>query len=219
MAKKIASSSVKKKTTKKSAAAPAKSPAKKAVARKAARPAASASSAKKKSAKKSAASASASKPSASGLLEPGDRAPAFALPDQSGTPHRFEDYAGAPLILYFYPKDDTEDCTIEACAFNDRLPELGKVGAAVLGVSRLDTKSKAKFAAKHGLNFPLLADEDGSVSSRYGTWVEKSMYGKKFMAVSRTTYLIDGSGRVARRWDKVQVEGHAKEVMEALRAL
>lgn len=154
-----------------------------------------------------------------GVLAVGAKAPAFSLPDQSGTLRSLADYAGGPLILYFYPKDGTEDCTFEACAFNDRMPALERVGAAVLGISRFDVKSKAKFASKHGLKFPLLADQDGAVSAKYGTWVEKSMYGKKFMAVSRTTYLIDAEGRVVRRWDKVDVEGHAEEVMAALKAL
>jgi peroxiredoxin Q/BCP len=164
-------------------------------------------------------SAPATTPTPPGVLEPGTKAPPFSLPDQTGTLRSLADYAGGPLILYFYPKDDTEDCTLEACAFNDRLPALEKIGAAVVGISRFDVKSKAKFATKHGLKFPLLADEDGAVSAKYGTWVEKSMYGKKFMAVSRTTYLIDAKGKVARRWDKVQVEGHAAEVMGALKAL
>jgi thioredoxin-dependent peroxiredoxin len=154
-----------------------------------------------------------------GVLEPGAKAPPFTLVDQTGTPRSLKDYAGGPLILYFYPKDDTEDCTAQACSFNDRLPALEKVGAAVLGVSRLDAKSKAKFAKKHGLTFPLLADEDGAVCSKYGTWVQKSMYGKSFMGVTRTTYLIDAKGTVARRWDKVQVDGHAAQVMDAIKAL
>lgn len=155
----------------------------------------------------------------SGLLEPGAKAPAFALPDQSGAIRSLKDYAGRPLILYFYPKDDTEDCTAEACAFDASRTALASLDAAVLGISRLDVKSKAKFAAKHAISFPLLADEDGAVASKYGTWVEKSMYGKKFMAVSRTTYLIDAKGRIARRWDKVEVEGHARAVLAALKAL
>lgn len=154
-----------------------------------------------------------------GVLEPGAKAPPFTLVDQTGTPRSLKDYAGAALVLYFYPKDDTEDCTAEACSFNDRLPALKKVGASVLGVSRLDAKSKAKFAKKHGLTFPLLADEDGAVCSKYGTWVQKSMYGKSFMGVTRTTYLIDAKGTVARRWDKVQVDGHAAQVMDAIKAL
>lgn len=154
-----------------------------------------------------------------GVLEIGDRAPAFALPDQSGRVHSLEDYARAPLVLYFYPKDDTEDCTAQACGFTARMPDFSRVGAAVLGVSRLDVKSKAKFAAKHGITIPLLADEAGEVASKYGAWVEKSMYGKKFMAVARTTYLIDAQGNVARRWDKVDVEGHVDEVVGALRQL
>jgi peroxiredoxin Q/BCP len=197
MAKKQASKKVSKKTPKKTS-------------KKVAKPAA------KKAASKPAAKAASKQ---AGLLEPGAPAPAFALPDQSGTQRSLADYAGKPLILYFYPKDDTEDCTTEACDFNDRAPALSKLGAAVLGVSRLDVKSKAKFASKHAISFPLLADEEGRVSAAYGTWVEKSMYGKKFMGVSRTTYLIDATGRIARRWDKVDVNGHAAEVAKALKAL
>lgn len=197
MAKKKAAKKAAKKTATKTSKTIAKKPAKKA----ASKPAAQAT----------------SKPS--GLLEPGAPAPAFALPDQSGTQRSLADYAGKPLILYFYPKDDTEDCTIEACDFSARAPALAKLGAAVLGISRLDVKSKAKFASKHGLTFPLLADEEGRVSAAYGTWVEKSMYGKKYMGVSRTTYLIDAKGRIARRWDKVDVNGHAAEVAKALKDL
>lgn len=204
MAKKVQS----KKVTKKAAKSAAKKPAAKAAAKPASKPAA-----------KPAAKAAPASPAGSGLLEVGAVAPDFSLPDQSGTPRSLKDHAGKPVILYFYPKDDTEDCTAEACAFNDRLPALSRAGVAVLGISRLDTKSKAKFAAKHGLSFPLLADETGATCAKYGTWVEKSMYGKKYMGVSRTTYLIDGAGKVARRWDKVQVEGHAAEVMGAVKEM
>jgi thioredoxin-dependent peroxiredoxin len=153
------------------------------------------------------------------LIEPGQKAPAFSLTDQAGRKHALKDYAGRPLVLYFYPKDDTPGCTAEACAFNDRLPDLSKVDAAVLGVSVLDAASKAKFAAKYGLTFPLLADADNAVAEKYGAWQEKRMYGKVYMGVARTTYLIDASGTVARRWDKVKVEGHAADVIAAVRAL
>ena len=153
------------------------------------------------------------------LIEPGKKAPAFSLNDQSGTTHRLSDYAGTPLILYFYPKDDTPGCTTESCDFRDRLPKFKSIKAAVLGVSILDETSKAKFAEKYHLNFPLLADEDHQVAEKYGTWQEKSMYGKTFMGIARTTYLIDADGKVAKRWDKVKVDGHAEEVLAAVKAL
>ena len=150
------------------------------------------------------------------LVEPGRKAPAFALPDQDGTTHRLRDYAGRPLILYFYPKDDTPGCTREACAFRDGLPDFKKGRAAVLGVSVLDTASKAKFARKHRLNFPLLADPDHAVADKYGVWMKKSLYGRSYMGLGRVTYLIGGDGKVARRWDSVKVEGHAADVLRAV---
>ncbi len=153
------------------------------------------------------------------LIDEGKKAPAFSLKDQQGKAHSLKEYAGAPLVLYFYPKDDTPGCTTEACAFRDNLPKFGKLKAAVLGVSVLDTDSKAKFAAKYDLNFPLLADEDHAVAEKYGVCGEKSLYGRTFMGVSRTTYLIDADGKVAKRWDKVKVDGHAEEVLEELRRL
>jgi peroxiredoxin Q/BCP len=153
------------------------------------------------------------------LIEPGRKAPAFALKDQHGTLHRASDYAGRPLILYFYPKDDTPGCTQEACEFEERLPAFTRQKAAVLGVSILDEKSKAKFATKHSLTFPLLADPDHAVSEQYGVWQEKARYGRKYMGIARTTYLIDATGKVAKRWDKVKVDGHVDEVTEALAAL
>jgi peroxiredoxin Q/BCP len=153
------------------------------------------------------------------VVEEGRKAPPFALQDQDGTTHRLKDYAGRTVILYFYPKDDTPGCTVEACAFRDAEPDFSKVKAVVLGVSVLDTKSKAKFAKKHGLNFPLLADEDHAVADAYGAWQERSMYGRKFMGVARITYLIGPDGNVARRWDKVSPSGHAAEVLEAAKTL
>ena len=153
------------------------------------------------------------------LVEPGRKAPAFSLPDQEGRTHRPKDYAGRPLIVYFYPKDDTPGCTKEACAFRDALPDFKKGKAAVLGVSVLDTASKAKFARKHKVSFPLLADPDHVVAEKYGTWKRKSMYGKTFMGLARTTFLIDRTGTVVRRWDNVKVDGHADAVLEAVEAL
>jgi peroxiredoxin Q/BCP len=151
------------------------------------------------------------------LVEPGKNAPAFTLKDQDGKTHRLADYAGRPLILYFYPKDDTPGCTKEACAFRDLLPKFKSSKAAVLGVSILDGTSKAKFADKYDLTFPLLADEDHATAEKYGVWQKKSLYGRSFMGIVRTTYLIDANGKVARRWDNVKVDGHADEVLSAVK--
>jgi peroxiredoxin Q/BCP len=150
------------------------------------------------------------------LIDPGTKAPDFTLKDQDGKTHTLSDYAGRPVVLYFYPKDDTPGCTAEACSFRDNLPRFESSKAAVLGVSILDEASKAKFAAKYDLNFPLLADPDHEVADKYGAWQERSMYGRTFMGVARTTYLIDGEGKVARRWDKVKVDGHAEDVLQAI---
>jgi peroxiredoxin Q/BCP len=150
------------------------------------------------------------------LVEPGRKAPAFSLPDQEGRTHRSKDYAGRPLILYFYPKDDTPGCTKEACAFRDALPDFKKGKTAVLGVSVLDAASKAKFARKHKLNFPLLADPEHEVADRFGAWQKKSLYGRTYMGVARMTYLIGPDGKVVRRWDNVKVDGHADDVLRAV---
>ena len=153
------------------------------------------------------------------LIDPGKKAPAFSLPDQAGTKHSLADYEGQPVVLYFYPKDDTPGCTTESCAFQDNLPKFKKSKAAVLGMSVLNSASKAKFADKYGLKFPLLADEDHTVIEKYGAWQEKSMYGKKYMGVARTTYLIGPDGKVVKRWDGVKVDGHAEEVLAAVQQL
>jgi thioredoxin-dependent peroxiredoxin len=153
------------------------------------------------------------------LVEPGKKAPAFNLKNQHGKTHRLADFAGRPLVLYFYPKDDTPGCTKEACAFRDALPKFKASKAAVLGVSILDEASKAKFADKFDLNFPLLADADHAAAEKYGVWQKKSMYGRSFMGIVRTTYLIDADGKVARRWDNVKVDGHADEVISAVNEL
>ena len=153
------------------------------------------------------------------LVEPGRKAPAFALIDQSGRTHKLSDYAGQPVVVYFYPKDDTPGCTQQTCDFRDRLPHFKKSNAAVLGISILDEKSKARFAGKHDVNFPLLADADHVVAEKYGVWQEKSLYGRKFMGIARTTYLIDAGGKVAKRWDNVKVPGHVDAVYDALAAL
>jgi peroxiredoxin Q/BCP len=149
-------------------------------------------------------------------IEVGRKAPAFSLKDQAGKTHTLAQYAGKPVVLYFYPKDDTPGCTREACDFRDSAAALKKRKAVVLGVSILDVASKKKFADKHGLDFPLLADPDHAVAEKYGAWVQKTLYGRTSMGVARTTYLIDPAGKVARRWDKVKVDGHAEEVLGAL---
>lgn len=153
------------------------------------------------------------------LIEPGRKAPAFTLKDQNGTVHTLADFAGRPVILYFYPKDDTPGCTKESCAFRDLLPRFKRSKAAVLGVSILDEASKKRFAAKHDLTFPLLADEDHAVADKYGVWQKKSLYGRSFMGIARTTYLIDAGGKVAKRWDHVKVDGHADAVLAAVNEL
>jgi len=153
------------------------------------------------------------------LIEPGKKAPDFSLNDQDGKTHKLSEYAGRPVVLYFYPKDDTPGCTKESCDFRDNLPKFKASKAAVFGVSILDEASKAKFAQKFNLTFPLLADADHAVADKYGVWQKKSLYGKEFMGIVRTTYLIDADGKVARRWDKVQVDGHAGDVLDAVKGL
>ena len=150
------------------------------------------------------------------LIDPGKRAPAFTLNDQQGKAHRLSDYEGRPVILYFYPKDDTPGCTKESCAFQDNLPKFKSSRAVVLGASILDEESKAKFAAKYNLTFPLLADGEHEVAGKYGVWQKKSQYGRDYMGIVRTTYLIGADGKVARRWDNVKVDGHAEDVLAAV---
>ncbi len=160
-------------------------------------------------------------------IEPGKKAPAFSLKDQHGTTHRLSDYAGKAVVLFFYPKDMTSGCTDEACQFRDLGRAFADAGAVVLGISILDEASKAKFAARNQLDYPLLADKalnetgkpEPKVAGKYGVWVEKSMYGRKYMGIVRTTYLIGPDGKVVQRWDKVKVPGHAQAVLEAVKAL
>lgn len=160
-------------------------------------------------------------------VAPGKPAPAFTLTDQHGKAHALADYKGRPVVLFFYPKDLTSGCTDEACQFRDLLPKFKRSKAAVFGISILGPKSKAKFADKEGLTYPLLADDrlnqdkkpDPEIAQKYGVWVEKSMYGKKYMGIARTTFLIDAGGKVAKRWDKVEIPGHAEDVLAAVKAL
>ena len=150
------------------------------------------------------------------LIAPGKKAPAFALKDQHGRTHRLADYARRSVILYYYPKDSTPGCTRESCDFQSHLPDFTRRNAAVLGVSILDEKSKAKFADKHALTFPLLADVDHAVAETYGVWQKKSRYGRSYMGIVRTTYLIGPDGKVIERWDNVKVDGHADAIAAAL---
>jgi peroxiredoxin Q/BCP len=152
-------------------------------------------------------------------IEPGQNAPVFTLTADDGTKVRLSDLVGSPVVLYFYPKDDTPGCTKEACAFRDADAELKKLGAALLGVSPDDVARHVKFRDKYSLNFPLLADPDHAVAEKYGAWREKNMYGKKSMGVQRSTYLIDPQGKVAKVWKRVQVDGHDQQVLEALKEL
>src|SRR5512140_3123770 len=140
------------------------------------------------------------------LIEPGRKAPSFSLKDQDGTVHRLADYAGRPVVLYFYPRDDTPGCTAEACAFRDSLPDFSRVKAEVVGISRDSVASHDKFKKKSKLPFPLASDEDGTVTEAYGVWVEKSMYGKKYMGIDRATFLSDGKGVIRHVWRKVKVD-------------
>ena len=152
-------------------------------------------------------------------IEAGGRAPAFSLVADDGSKIRLADFRGQPVVLYFYPKDDTPGCTREACAFRDQQAPLKKLGAVVLGVSADSGESHGKFRAKYGLNFPLLSDPDHSVAEKYGAWREKNMYGKKSMGVQRSTFLIDADGKVAKVWKAVKVDGHDQQVLKAIAAL
>jgi peroxiredoxin Q/BCP len=149
----------------------------------------------------------------------GDLAPAFKLPRDGGGELSLSDYRGKPVVLYFYPKDDTSGCTAEAIAFSGLKPQFEKAGAAVIGMSPDSVKKHDKFKSKHELGLTLVSDEDKKVLEAYGVWAEKSMYGRKYMGVERTTFLIGPDGKVARVWRKVKVPGHAEEVLEAVGAL
>jgi peroxiredoxin Q/BCP len=152
-------------------------------------------------------------------IEVGDAAPAFEMPASGGRTVSSAALKGKPFVLYFYPKADTPGCTKEACAFQEALPQLGHIGVEVIGVSKDKMKPIEKFAEKYKLTFPLASDETTHVAEDYGVWVEKSMYGKKYLGMERSTFLIDKDGKVAAAWPKVKVEGHAAAVMEAVKAL
>ena len=150
------------------------------------------------------------------MPEAGQSAPDFTLPDDTGTERRLSDERGKWVVLYFYPKDNTTGCTTEACQFRDINDQIGARDAEVWGVSVLGSGSKAAFKAKFGLPFVLLADEDHAVAERYGTWVLKENYGRKYWGVKRATFLVDPDGRIARTWPAVKADGHAADVLAAL---
>lgn len=152
-------------------------------------------------------------------LKEGDKAPDFSAATDGGGKLKLSSLKGKNVVLYFYPKDDTPGCTTEACGFRDNLPKFGKVDAEIIGVSKDSTKSHDKFKAKYELPFTLVSDEDGAICEAYGTWVEKSMYGRKYMGIDRATFLIDKKGMLRHLWRKVKVTGHVDEVLAAVKAL
>jgi len=152
------------------------------------------------------------------MIDQGDRVPSLKVTSSDGTTVDLAS-PGSPLVLYFYPKDDTSGCTREAQDFTQLAGDFKKAGAKVIGVSRDPMKKHEKFISKYDLAVPLASDEDGKISDAFGTWVEKSMYGRKYMGMERATFLIDSEGRVARTWRKVKVPGHAQEVLEAAKSL
>jgi len=152
-------------------------------------------------------------------LAVGDLAPDFDLPTDGGGQAKLSDYKGRKLVLYFYPKDDTTGCTNEANGFSELAADFAKVGTAVIGVSKDSVKSHDKFKAKYGLEFTLASDVEGKVVEAYGSWVQKKLYGREYMGIDRSTFLIDGEGRVRKLWRKVKVTGHVAEVLAQAQAL
>ena len=152
-------------------------------------------------------------------LEVGDKAPAFKLKNQDGELISLSDLKEKPVVLYFYPKDDTPGCTKEACNFRAEFPKFGKMKAEIIGISADSIESHKKFAEKYKLPFNLLSDEKKEVIEKYGVWQQKSMYGKKYMGIVRTTFIIDSSGKIRKIFPKVKVDEHNKEVIEALKEL
>ncbi len=150
------------------------------------------------------------------MVQQGDKAPDFALPAADGSTVRLGDFRGRKVVLYFYPKDDTPGCTTQACDLRDNLESIGSGGAVILGVSPDPVSSHVRFRDKFHLNFPLLSDMDHQVAEAYGVWAEKSMYGKKYWGIERSTFLIDETGVVREAWRKVSPKGHAEKVRKAL---
>ncbi|PVA11826.1 peroxiredoxin [Pelagivirga sediminicola] len=153
------------------------------------------------------------------MPEISDNAPDFTLPAAGGGEIRLSDLRGAPVVLFFYPRDDTSGCTREALDFTALQPEFAKAGVKIMGISKDTIAKHDKFRTKHDLTVPLLSDADGTVCEDYGVWAEKKMYGKTFMGIERSTFLIGADGRIAQVWRKVKVPGHAQDVLDAARAL
>ena len=149
----------------------------------------------------------------------GKPAPDFTLPTDGGGKISLKGLRGKNVVIYFYPKDDTTGCTAEACSFRDQLPKFGKLNATVIGISRDSVAKHDKFKAKYELPFTLASDDKGAVTERYGVWVEKSLYGRKYMGIERATFLIDDKGVVRQEWRKVKVAGHVDDVLKAVKAL
>ena len=152
-------------------------------------------------------------------VEEGKKAPDFTAATDGGQKLKLSELRGKPVVLYFYPKDDTPGCTTEACGFRDAMPDFKKLKTLVIGVSKDSVARHDKFKAKYELPFPLVSDEDGKICEKYGTWIEKSLYGRKYMGIDRATFLIDKTGVVRKVWQKVKVAGHVDEVHAALKAL
>ncbi|MCL5252637.1 MAG: thioredoxin-dependent thiol peroxidase [Candidatus Thermoplasmatota archaeon] len=150
------------------------------------------------------------------MLKEGDAAPAFSLRGDDGVVHKLSDFGGKKVVVYFYPKDDTPGCTVEACSFRDSMSDIVSRGAAVIGISRDSQDSHRKFKSKYKLNFLLLSDEDGSVCKKYGVLVEKNMYGRKSMGIQRSTFVIDEKGIIKKIFPRVNPEGHSEEVARYL---
>jgi len=150
------------------------------------------------------------------MLQPGQTAPAFRIPDQTGTVQDSKALKGKPYLVYFYPKDSTPGCTVQACGLQSDLAQFNKLGITVLGVSMDSVASHAKFAEKYGLRFPLLADTDKALIEAYGVWVEKSMYGKKYMGISRSSFLVAANGKIQHVWEKVNTKTHAADVLAVI---
>lgn len=152
------------------------------------------------------------------MLEEGKKAPAFSGKDENGNKVSLKDFAGKKVVLYFYPKDMTPGCTTQACDFSEHMAKIKRAGAVVIGVSRDSAERHLKFIAKHDLNFTLIADEDGGICEKYGVWQKKKLYGKEFMGIVRSTFLIDSQGKLAKIWHKVRVKGHVEEVLAEVKA-
>lgn len=153
-------------------------------------------------------------------LNEGDKAPAFSLPcDDRDAPVRLKDFKGKKLVIFFYPKDNTPGCTTESCSFRDFKSEFSAIDTEIIGVSKDSIKSHTKFREKQNLNFPLLSDEESTMCENYGVWVEKNMYGRKYMGIERSTFLINEDGIIIKIWRKVKVNGHVEDVLNAVSAL